>query len=105
MPVPSGVHVAFGRETTEYILHIGILTNHQDCLLVAEAHHKPDYKCTTHHSGGIVACSRLLVAEPFVVLLPDFGPRQRIGLFYPPVAIIQYLNRVLMSVEEFRLLL
>ena len=74
---------------TKQILHVRILLDGLDGLLVAQILHMLHYNGTNNHASGLVACSAMAVPQTLVVFFLDTGPRKAVGKFDPAVGLAQ----------------
>jgi len=74
------------------ILHVGILLDHPDGVLVGQTGDVLDYHGTYHHAGWLGTGSRRLVVECLTVLLFVLVPRKMVAQPNPTVALVQTLK-------------
>ena len=74
------------------ILHVGILLNHPDGVLVGQTGDMLDYHGTYHHAGRLGTGSCCLVIECLTVLLLILIPRKMVAQPNPTVALVQPLK-------------
>ena len=77
---------------TAEILHVGILLNHPDGVLVGQTGDMLDYHGTYHHAGRLGTGSCCLVIECLTVLLLILIPGKMVAQPNPTVALVQPLK-------------
>lgn len=80
------------RETA-HILHVWVLLDNLDGLLIREVHLVLDDHRGNNHPGWLVACTLILVVQFRVVDLLQFGPGKSIAQYDPTVGLVQAVKR------------
>lgn len=80
------------RETT-HVLHVGILLDYSDGLLIRETHLVLDNHRSNDHPGRLVACALVFIMLSGVVDLLKFSPRKSIAEYDPTVGLVQVIKR------------
>ena len=75
-----------------HILHVWILLNGQDCLLVGQVQLMLDDEGGNDHSSRTVGCADCVILQPLVVDLLIFRPWKRVTHLHPPVCFRQTLQ-------------
>ena len=94
---PLGYEHGLFRELgkSKQILHVRILLDGLDGLLIAQVLHMLHYQGTNNHAGGLVASSAMDVPQTLVVFFFDFGPGKAVGKLDPAVGLAQSRERLL----------
>lgn len=74
---------------TEQILHVRVLLNGLNGLLVTQILHMLHYQGTYHHAGGLVACAAMTVLQVLVIFLLNPVPWKVVCKFDPAVQLAQ----------------
>ena len=70
---------------TILVLHVGILLDGLDGLLIAQPFNMLHYQSTNNHAGGLVACTVVSVLQSLVVFLLYLVPGKIVGKLHPAV--------------------
>lgn len=77
------------------ILHVGILLDDLDGLLIAQPLDMLHYQSANNHAGGLIACTVVPVLQSLVVFLLYLVPGKIVGKLHPAVGLAQTRERLL----------
>ena len=77
------------------VLHVGVLLDGLDGLLIAQVLHVLHYQRADHHTGWLVAGTTVFIAQALVVFLLYLVPWKAVGEFHPAVCLAKTRERML----------
>ena len=89
----NGFLCEFGKP--KQILHVRILLDGLDGLLIAQPFNMLHYQSTNNHAGGLIACTVVSVLQSLVVFLLYLVPGKIVGKLHSAVGLAQTRERLL----------